>query len=166
MVCQNPRAFRAALLISCGLCLAACALPATDQWKIPDGYRTDDPLKGEHYETVPGIGCLLFGWIGVFSFLEYPANWDYSSGFGWAAWLANPLALAGAVLLIFRRPTGAAAFCFLSVVVGMLFVIDPPRVRGHSDIPRVGAVLWLGSLVVLTIAAMIRRGGSKVEKRD
>ncbi len=49
--------------------------------------------------------------------------------FGMLAWLANPLAFVGAVLLLARRPTGAAAFGAASIVVGAQYVIDPPDHR-------------------------------------
>ena len=80
------------------------------------------------------------------------------------AWLANPLAFVGAVLLLFRRPTGAAAFGAASVVVGALYVIDPPVSRGRPHLPQIGAWLWLGSLLALTVAALIRRGSSQAQK--
>ena len=128
--------------------LTACGLPATEIWTIP---QSSSPLglnKGEgHYETIRGLQCLLFGWIGVFSFLQFPADWNYSSGFGWAAWLANPLALVGAFLLIFRRPTVAVLFCAVSFVFGMLYVIDPPSVNGHPDLPHL--VLFFGCVAFL-----------------
>ena len=138
------------LLTSCGLYLAACALPATEWWKTPDSYRSGDPLKGEHYETAYGWVCLTLGWIFV------PGAAEVGS-LGYLAWLANPLALVGSALLIIRRPTGAAAFGIASVVVGALYVIDPPGRPGHPDVPRIGALLWLGSLLALAIAAMLRR---------
>jgi hypothetical protein len=93
----------------------------------------------------------MFGWIFVFGRGEV-----YS--FGTLAWLANPLALVSVGLLVIRRPTGAAAFGVASVVVGALFMFDSPGQHGHRDIPRVGAWLWLGSLLGLAIAGMIRRG--------
>ena len=153
MFCKHIRPYRAALLIASGLYLAACALPAADWWKTPDSYSTDDPLKGEHYVTASGWECLTLGWMFVPAAVE-------SGSFGTVAWLANPLALVGVVLLIVRRPTGAAAFGVASVVIGAVFVIDPPGRLDHPDVPRVGAVLWLGSFLALAIAAMIRRGRS------
>jgi hypothetical protein len=154
--------YRVALLIACGLYLAACALPATEWWKTPDGYLNDDPLKGEHYVTASGWECLTLGWMFV------PAAVEVGS-FGMVAWLANPLALVGVVLLIFRLPTGATAFGVMSFVIGTVYVIDPPDRPdrpGHSDVPQVGALLWLGSLLALAIAAMIRRGRSLARKHD
>jgi hypothetical protein len=160
MVCKYVRPYRAALLIACGLYLTACALPATEWWKTPDGYLNDDPLKGEHYVTASGWACLTLGWMFV------PAAVEVGS-FGMVAWLANPLALVGVVLLIFRLPTGATAFGVISFVIGAVYVIDPPGRPGrpsHPDVPQVGALLWLGSLLALAIAAMIRRGRSLARK--
>jgi hypothetical protein len=152
MVYKYLQPYRAPLLISCGLYLAACALPATEWWNTPEGYRTDDPLKGGHYVTAPGWECLLLGWM----FVPYVVQ---VGSFGTLAWLANPLALVGAALLVVRRPTGAAAFGVASFVVGALYVIDPPGrpEHEHPDVPRVGALLWLGSFLALVIAATIRR---------
>ena len=105
------------------------------------------------------MSCLLYGWLDVFSALESPASID---SFGRAAWLANPLALVAAVLLIARRSAGAAVFGAASIVVAMLYLLDPPG--RHLDVPRVGALLWLCSFVALTIAAVVRRGGSLARK--
>jgi hypothetical protein len=157
MVDKYLQSYRAALSISCGLYLAACVLPATEWWKTPDSYSTDDPLKGEHYVSAIGWECLTLGWMFA------PAAVEVGS-FGMSAWLANPLALVGVVLLIFRRPTGALAFGVASFVVGALYVIVPPGRPGHPDVPRVGAFLWLGSFLALAIAAMIRRRASPARK--
>jgi hypothetical protein len=121
-------------LISCGLYLAACVLPATVRWQQSLGGGPD------RYETIMGLNCLLFGWLGE------------------VAWLANPFALIAAILLIFRRPTGAASFGAASLIVAQLYVLVPPGESDHPDLPRLGAWLWSGSFLALTIAAMIRRG--------
>jgi hypothetical protein len=161
MVDRYRQSYRTALLISCGLYLAACALPAIDSWTPPNGgYYTDDPQKGWHYVTCPGWECLILGWMFV----------DVGGEVPWygLAWLANPLALVSVLLLVVRRPTGAAAFGVASLVCGALFLIDAPGRHGHSDmprdIPRVGAFLWLGSFVALALAAMIRRGSSRARE--
>jgi hypothetical protein len=101
------------------------------------------------------------GWLCV---PEVPDAIEQGS-FGMLAWLANPLAFVGAVLLFFRRHTGAAAFGAASVVVGALYVIDPPG-RPAPDLPQIGAWLWLGSLLALTVAALIRRGSSQAQKHS
>jgi hypothetical protein len=162
MVRQYPWPFRAALLISFGLYLAACALPATDQWVTHDssvsnprmGTRTESPATeqqgSEYYETMQGLTCLLYGWLNLIG--------------GSVAWLANPLAFVGAVLLILRRPAGAAAFGAASLIVALLYALVPPGGPGHRDVPRAGAWLWLGSFFALTCAAMIRRGRSLPRK--
>lgn len=156
MVRQCPWPFRAVLLISSILYLSACALPATDQWVTHNGpglnptmgTRTEAPATEQqgsaYYETMRGLTCLLYGWLNLLV--------------GKVAWLANPLAFVGAVLLSFRRPTGAAAFGTASTVLALLYVLDLPGGPGHRDVPRVGAWLWLGSFFALTSAAMIRRG--------
>ncbi|HEX3148563.1 MAG TPA: hypothetical protein VHR66_10795 [Gemmataceae bacterium] len=150
MHANNSRPYRSVILLSFGLYLAACVLPAIDWWKTPDSYSTDDPLKGEHYEAAPGWVCLTLGWIFV------PEGVEIGS-VGYLAWVANPLALVTLALLIFRRPTGAAVIAVVNLLVGALFVIVPPGRPGHPDLPRLGAWLWLGSLLALAIAAFFRR---------
>ena len=145
MVRQRHRPFRAALWISCGLYLAACALPATDQW------GTASMAGGtEHYITRRGLTCLLSGSVQLLV--------------GKVAWLANPLAVVGALLLIRRRPAGAAAFSAASTFLALLYVLFPSGGSVHPDIPLVGAWLWLGSFIGLTSAAMIRLGESPVPR--
>jgi len=148
MLRQSPWPFRAAVLLSCGLYVCACAAPAV--------YSLQASLGGgpDYYQTYMGWTCLLFGWLD-FGEVGTP---------GVLAWLANPLALVGAVLLLFRRSTGAAAFGALSVALGMLYLFFPGGHPNHPDVPLVGAWLWLCSFVVLTIAAMIRRRGGLSEK--
>src|SRR6185312_17011475 len=156
MVHPSRRLYRAALLISSALYLAACALPATDIWVIHDsdrslpstGTRTENPATPQqgsgYYETVRGITCLGMGWINLFGFE--------------IAWLANPLALIGAFLLIFRRPKGAAAFGAASLGIALLYLLVPPSWDNRPpEAPRLGAWLWLGSFIALTVAALIRR---------
>jgi hypothetical protein len=150
----SPGPERAALLIACALYLAACVLPATDRWVTHDssvsnpsvGRRTESPATeqqgSEYYETMTGFTCLLYGWLSLFG--------------GPGAWLANPLALVGAALLISRRPTGGAAFGAAALAVALLYVLVPPGGPGHRDVPRVGAWLWAGSFLTLTSAATIR----------
>ena len=104
----------------------------------------------EHYMTRRGITCLLSGWIELLV--------------GKVAWLANPLALVGAVLLIRRRHTGAAAFSAVSTVLALLYVLFPAGGSVHPDVPRTGAWLWWGSFLAMTSAAMIGRGASLAQK--
>ena len=148
MVRQSPRPFRAALLISFGLYVAACALPATEQQHDPKsgiGNLSMREVRSDGFYTMRGYTCLRWGW------------------FGHVAWLANPLAFVGVVLLIFRRPTGAATFSAASTVVALLYVLFSLGDH-HGDVPLVGAWFWLSSLFALTIAAMIRRGASLPRK--
>ena len=155
MVWQHLRLYRAALLIFCILYLAACALPATEQRHDPTsgignlsmGTRSEALANGERagYYTMRGFTCLRYGWLGH------------------VVWLANPLAFVGVVLLILRRPTGAAAFSAASTVLALLYVLFSLG-ENHGDVPLVGAWLWLGSLFALTIAAMLRRGASLARK--
>jgi len=151
------RRYRIALWLFLGLYLGACALPATEWWDTPEGYRTDDPLKGGHYVTAPGWECLALGWM----FLPYVVQ---VGSFGMLAWLANPLALISLTLLLFLRTTGAAVFGAASVVLGVLYLIDPPGKSGYPDLPQVGAWLWVGSFLALTLAALIRRKRLQAEK--
>jgi hypothetical protein len=157
MICDCRWLYRTVILIACGLYLAACALPATEWWRTPDSYSSDDPLKGEHYTVASGWECLVLGWMVV------PEAVDHAA-WGNLAWVANPLALIAAGLLIFRRPTGAAVFGVASFVVAAGFVIDPPGQPGHPNLVRVGAILWIASLLALAIAAMIRRSISQARK--
>ena len=140
MVRQSPWPFRTAVLLSCGLYMCACAALAADSWQTSLGGGAD------HYQTYTGLNCLLFGWLCLFN---APTN---------LAWLANPLALVGAVLLLVRRPTGAARCGAVAFVLGLMYVFFPGGNPGHPDVPREGAWLWVGSLLALTIAALIRRG--------
>lgn len=125
--------YRAALLISCGLYLLACALPATVRWQQSLGGGAD------RYETIMGLNCLLFGWLGE------------------PAWLANPLSFIASILLMCRRPTGAAAFAAASIIIALLYLLVPGA-SDHPDMPKVGAWLWSGSILALFVAAMVRRG--------
>jgi hypothetical protein len=142
------RLYRLALWVSCGLYLAACALPATSVFT----YSGWGGGGTKHYEIEYGWECLAFGWMLV-------PNGFEDGMVGLLAWLANPLALVGVGLLVFRRPTGAAVLGATSVIVGSLYVIlPPPGQDGHPHLPQVGAYLWLGSLLALTFAALIRCG--------
>jgi hypothetical protein len=97
-----------------------------------------------------GLTCLLYGWLELIG--------------GRVAWLANPLALVGAVLLIGRRPTGAAVFAAAGLALALVYVLVPPGASDHRDVPRVGAWLWLGSLFALTAAALMRRERSPAHR--
>jgi drug/metabolite transporter (DMT)-like permease len=152
MTFQRHRAYRAALLLACGLYLAACALPATIQWRV-----TSFSGNGSFgYKTEYGWVCLICGWLNVLGAVETGSP-------GMLAWLANPLALVSAVLLLFRRPTGAATFGAASVLVGGMYLIVPPINDGHPDSPQVGAWLWFGSFIALTVASLIRRKHSQAQ---
>ena len=141
MVGKYLQPYRTALLISCGLYLAACALPATEWWKIPDSYSSDDPLKGYRKHTIDGWQCLLFGWLGE------------------PAWLANLIALVAVALLLLRRSRGAAAFGATATAIAIAYLLAPSSKADHPVEAQVGAVLWAGSFAALTAAALIRRGG-------
>jgi drug/metabolite transporter (DMT)-like permease len=143
------------------LYLAACALPAVDQWELPSGgYSTNDPNHGEYYKSIPGWQCLLFGWLPVLSAIDVLE----AGNIGWMAWLANPLALVGVLLLLFRRAGGALLAAGVGIALGTLYLVYPPRIHDHPDIPRIGAFLWLASLVLLALAALLRRANSPIEK--
>jgi len=155
MTRERNQSYRAALRLACVLYLAACALPATKVWGSPNYFQGGR----EQYLTRYGFVCLALGWIAV------PEAFDQDSSgmaLGWA-WLANPLAFVGAVLLLHQRPAGAAAFGAVSVVLGAQYVIFPPG-RPYPDLPQIGAWLWLCSLLALTVAALIRRASSQAQK--
>ena len=141
--------YLAALLISCALYLVSCVLPATQDWRSTNLGAGGD----EHYVIEDGWRCLVVGWMFVPNAIE-------KGSFGMLAWLANPVALIGAILLLFRRPTGATALGAASIVLGALYVFVPPGSPDHPDVPQVGAVLWVCSFIALTVAALIRRSGT------
>jgi hypothetical protein len=143
---------RSAFWLAFGSFVAACVLPATKDWRSTDFGRGGNV----HYVTENGWVCLVLGWTLVPWAVEHGST-------GMIAWLANPLALVSVTLLLFRRNTGAAAFGTASVIVGALYMIDPPRTDDHPDLPQVGAWLWVGCLLSLTVAALIRRGISKAQ---
>ena len=109
MIRKSDWPYRAALLTACGLYLTACALPATKDWQT-----TNMAGGSKHYVTELGLMCLLSGWLDAIDGLV-------SGSLGRLTWLANPLTLVGAVLLRYRRPTGAAAFGAAGVVAGLLY---------------------------------------------
>lgn len=160
---ERHRLGRAVLWLACGLYVAACVLPATERWGSVDHLGSSMGQRGgQPYTTEPGWYCLAFGWMAVPKVVEF----GRLNELGLMAWLANPLAFVGMVLLLSRRNKAAAAFGAVSVVVALLYLIDPPKTNGHPDYPRVGAWLWLGSLIAVTVAALIRRVGRQTLELD
>lgn len=132
--------------IACGLYVAACALPATKWW----GNKNMGGGGIDHYMTEFGLTCLIWGWTLVVTAIQEGAL-DHLT------WLANPLALVGVILLLVRRPTGAAAFSAAGAILGVSYLIAPPGSLGHPHLPQIGAWLWVCSLLTLTVAALQRR---------
>ncbi|MEM9790469.1 MAG: hypothetical protein AAF842_08675 [Planctomycetota bacterium] len=85
---------------------------------LPVFYRSD----GTH--VAPGWAALVYGWMAV-----HPA------------WLANPLWLAGLILLGCKRYLVAAIIATLGVLLAL------------STFSLVGAKMWTGDLTVLAISA-------------
>ncbi len=131
----------ATLLIACGFYLAACVLPATKHWEH-DGSPHGITQHNYRCVTYQGWPLLAVGWTGVLG--------------GQLAWLANPAALASTILLLCRQWLGAATLGAVSVILGASYLIFPTVSNNQPDVPQVGAVLWVCSFVVLTVAALIR----------
>lgn len=97
--------------------------------------------------AIYGYSCALTGWI------DYP--------FGW---LANPLAGAGVVLLICRRP-GAAAVCGLLAFGPVVQWSVEWHRQGLWSMLRIGYDLWVASVGLLVVGSSIvwagRRHGSQ-----
>ena len=124
------------------LFLAACGLPCLE-------------VEKEGRVVWYGDSVLLRGWMAVLV--------------GQVAWLANPLWLAGMFCFVFRRWTLSLVFALLGLLLAassLLFYgwdgagihvgVDEGVVAVHQL--RVGAYVWLSSLLVLFVgAAHLRR---------
>ena len=143
-----------AIWLAFGLFVAACVLPAMEEWDSESYWDKElGVFASGHYVTVYGYVCLMTGWLALPAVLQ--------GSLALLAWLANPLAYVSLLLLFSRRYSGAMAYGIASVLLGVLFLIVPPDCNDKPVLPQVGAWLWVGSLLALTVAAQLRRGSSK-----
>ena len=92
----------------------------------------------EKEKLVPGITCLLMGWILL------------------PGWVANPLLLAAALLHGFRHHTVAVILLVLAL---MSAVIAPFLLTGNSGVmrlryPHAGYYAWAASIVTMLVSAI------------
>lgn len=131
------------LWVSPALYAVACCLPAM---------TFTDPTKG--VDVMLGLRALTVGWSGIFA--------------GITAWYANPFWLGGMLLLYFRKPVPALVCGVLAVaiavstftLVGRILPADDGNVNKMTVLSiGPGAYVWLVSLVVLPIAALVQKIG-------
>jgi hypothetical protein len=110
------------VLFAVSLCLPAIAI-------------TSKPLfgGGSHDSSMWGVQCLIYGWIVI------------------PGWVANPLALAAAILHGYRKDH--VAFPLACIAVGSA-VVAPFAITWFVEVrhPHVGYVAWLASIVCLAVA--------------
>jgi hypothetical protein len=129
------------LLASIALFLLACGMPALE-FKKSNG-ATDVML---------GLRALVVGWSGIFAAVT--------------AWYANPFWLLGVTLAHFRKPVFAALAGILAIaiasavfsIVGRELPGDEGNVTKTTVVKLLpGCYLWLASLVLLPLAALLQK---------
>jgi hypothetical protein len=129
------------LFTSLALFLLACGMPALE-FKNSNG-STD---------VMFGLRALVVGWSGLFAAVM--------------AWYANPFWLLGLVLAFFRKPmfamfVGVVAIAIATTVfsvVGRELPGDEGNVTKTTVIKLLpGCYLWLASLVLLPVAALLQK---------
>ncbi len=123
------------------LFVVACCLPALEFSK---GQGGKDVLWGGN--------VLAVGWSGIFA--------------GVVGWYANPIWVAGLVLVLLGRPKLAAVAGLLALTIGCttftLFGKDLPADEGgvnHMALTRTlaGCYVWMASLASLPVAALLTK---------
>ena len=132
---------RIGLLISLGLFVAACCLPALE-WK--NSSRPNDIMFG--------LRALAVGWSGIFAEVF--------------AWYANPFWFLGMILLLFRKPGLAALMGIIALaisantfaVIGRELPGDEGNVTKTTIIGVLpGCYVWMASLATLPLAALLQK---------
>lgn len=135
---------RVLLIVAVMLYGAACFSPA-----LSFRVFTESPAAYK-LEHLSGGALLVLGWLGLIQ-----GQW---------AWLANPLLLAGWMLLLFRRPRAALAVAVLALAVacltftakGQQFPHDEGDVSHMSLLrPLFGFYLWAASIALTVLAASL-----------
>jgi hypothetical protein len=143
------------VILTAYLFVIACATPAIDL-----GHSSpDDMIRGAQF----GISAFLLGGFGLgLALLSALENPGLQSGLGFLlsmSWLANPSLFVGCVLLRRKKYKGALVAGMIALVLGCWYLVNawhlgPVPLRAR---PLVGAYLWLGSMAVLTLGAMVVR---------
>lgn len=130
------------LFLSVGLFLISWALPALE-------FRRSNAAN----DVMFGLRALVVGWSGVFAAVF--------------AWFANPFWFFGVVFLALRKPwlagfLGVIAIAFAATtfsVLGRELPGDEGNVTKTAVIKLLpGCYVWMASLVLLPIAAVLSRG--------
>ncbi|MEO6002768.1 MAG: hypothetical protein ABIZ04_06805 [Opitutus sp.] len=129
------------LLASGVLYVVGCCLPALE---FRDGKNVPDIMFG--------LRALAVGWSGLFA--------------GVMAWYANPIWLFGVIAMAFRRPFPAVLAGVAAIAIALLTYSavgrELPGDEGNVTKTTIVSVLpgfyfWLGSLVLLPLAAVFHR---------
>jgi len=123
------------------LYVLACWYPALEWTKA-----------GTPNDIMLGLRALALGWSGIFA--------------GVFAWYANPLWLAGMILLAFRKPTWALAPALLAIPIAFTVYSDLNRALPGDEggvttttiiklLP--GCYVWFASIVSLPLVAIVEK---------
>lgn len=114
---------------------------------LPAVVVTDKPLFGgaadAEVKTLPGIVCLLYGWVVV------------------PGWIANPLVIIGGILQAFGKHRAALVLSIIALVSALTAPLWMSGGIMPLRYPHVGYYVWVASILALVIAAVRGLRGSR-----
>ncbi|MCE9532005.1 MAG: hypothetical protein K8T89_12900 [Planctomycetes bacterium] len=146
------------VLLTAIIFLIACATPAIDF-----GYSSPDAMiKG----VKPGFTAFFLGFLalvlGALSSVENPRSMTLLHLLFSTAWLANPILFFGCIQLRRRRYSCAIVAGMTALVLGGLFLYLIERDMRRDRI-LVGAYIWLGSMLVMVMGAVLVRTKNRLD---